>query len=351
MKKILSALLAIMMITTIFAGCSKPAPAPAPAPAPGAPAPAPAPSPEKKYEWTMGTAYDQKAPPAVAAAKFAEDMNKATNGNVTINFHTNSAIGTEKDQMIAVAADELEFTLGGMLSLDMYAPDYGFFSAPYLFKDMDHLKNLIDSDIGIAMKKKLTDANLNPIGLMYRGIRNTSSNTPINSPDDLKGIKIRMTELPSWVAIWGKDGLGGTTIPIPLGELYSALQTGVVSASEGPYEQLANNKFYEVQKCLVNTKHVYEWCALYVSEKLRASLSPELQATMDKLAKEDMTDYGSKLAEEKAEGFRQELLKGGMQEVNPDIAPFGEKVKSVYDKFFKEVWTASTYEDVMKYAK
>ena len=308
-----------------------------------------APAQGKKYELTLGSAYDGKSPPYLAGVKFAEEVKAATNGNVIINCTSNSAIGSEREQFIAVAANEQDLTVGGILPVDMYCPEYGFMAAPYLFKNMDHIKKVMASPLGDGMKAKLKANNLNLIGVNWRGQRHTSSNRPIRTPADVRGLKIRMTEMPSWVAIWGKDGLGGTTVPIVLGELYSSLQTGVVDASEGPYEQLATYKFYEVQKYLVNTGHVQEWCGLFASEKMLQSLPPEYRKIMEQKAVSCMTEWGSKLAEEKAVDFRKELIAGGMEEININVPEFTNAVMAVYDKFFRETWKASTMAEVQKY--
>jgi tripartite ATP-independent transporter DctP family solute receptor len=304
----------------------------------------------KKYEFSLGSAYDKSAPPVTAATRYAEDVQAATGGVITINVFPNSAIGTEREQFTRLAANELEFTVGGILTIDMYCPEYGFLSAPFLYRDMNHIKNIMAGPPGEAMRKKFLENNTSRLGIVWRGVRNTSSNRPIRTPDDVKGLKIRMTEMPSWVAVW-RDGLGGTTVPVVLGELYGALQNGVVEASEGPYEQLATYKLYEVQKYLINTNHVMEWCGLYASQKMLDSLPPELSKILDEKAKSVMTDYGSKLCEIKAEDFRLRLLKGGMQEINVDVEEFTQKLLPVYEKFFNEKKWVSGLQEVMSYAK
>ena len=305
----------------------------------------------KVYEFSLGSAYDGKSPPFLAGVRFADEVKAATNGNVIINTFSNSALGTEREQFIAVAADELDFTVGGILPVDMYCPEYGFMAAVYLYKDMNHIRNVFNSKLGDGMKAKFLENNLNLIGVNWRGQRHTSSNRPIRTPADVKGLKIRMTEMPSWVAIWGADGLGGTTVPIVLGELYSSLQTGVVDASEGPYEQLATYKLYEVQKYLINTGHVQEWCALYASEKMLKTLPPEYRKIIEEKAVSCMTDWGSQLAADKAGDFRKELLAGGMEEININVQEFTNAVMAVHEKFFRDTWKASTFAEIQSFAK
>ena len=306
---------------------------------------------DRVYQLTLGSAYDGQSPPFLAAVRFAEDVRERTNGRVVINTFSNSVLGTERDQFVAVAANELDFTVGGMLVIDMYCPEFGFLSAPYLFRDMAHTQRVMASHLGERMMQILVENNLNLIGLNWRGQRHTSSNRAIRSPADVRGLRIRMTEMPSWVAVWGADGLGGTTVPIVLGELYTALQTGVVEASEGPYEQLATFKFQEVQNYLINTGHVQEWCGIYASERMLQSLPIEYRRIVEERAAYWMTDFGSQLAEEMSGRFRQELLDGGMQEININVQDFTNAVMPVYERWFRERWTVSTMAEIQSFAR
>jgi tripartite ATP-independent transporter DctP family solute receptor len=336
MKKVMVTMLALGMLalpTAVFAGGSKEGQAA-----------------DKVYELTCASAYTDQSPPVLAGKKFAEEVKAATNGKVIINIFTDSSLGTETEQLTAVAANELDFTISGLLTVDMYCPEYGFMTAPYLYKDQAHLKTVMEGRIGNEMKAKFMEHNTNLLAVVYRGERNTSSNKPIHTPADVKGLKIRMTNNPSWVAIWGPQGLGGVTIPIVIPELYSALQTGTVEASEGPYEQLAVNKFYEVQKYLINTKHVNEWGGLYASEKMLKSLPPEYRKIVEDRAAA-MAIEGTRLCAEMAEKFHQQLLDGGMQEINIDVPAFSAAVTAVYDKFFTETWKASTFAEIQSFAK
>ena len=109
--------------------------------------------------------------------------------------------------------------------------------------------------------------------------------------------------------IWGPDTLGATAITMPLGELYGALQNGTAEASEGPYEQLATNKFYEVQDYVINTNHVYEWVAVFISEKTYQKLPEDLQDILSEYAVSSFGDYCTELNQETADSYLQELVK------------------------------------------
>lgn len=129
----------------------------------------------------------------------------------------------------------------------------------------------------------------------------------------------------SWVSIWGPDTLGATAITMPLGELYGALQNGTAEASEGPYEQLATNKFYEVQDYVINTNHVYEWVAVFISEKTYQKLPEDLQDILSEYAVSSFGDYCTELNQETADSYLQELVDNGMEVIEPDREAFRKK--------------------------
>lgn len=305
----------------------------------------------EKYEFSLSMTYDVKSPMAVAAQKFSDDVKNASGGRLVINLFTNSALGSEADSYIAVAGDELEMTCAGVQGLDAYAPRYSFLSAPFLFKDTNHIKAVVDSEIGDGMKEDFIEDNLRMLGIGYRTPRVMSSNKPVQTPDDLNGLKMRVSEMSSWVSIWGPDTLGATAITMPLGELYGALQNGTAEASEGPYEQLATNKFYEVQDCVINTNHVYEWVAIFISEKTYQKLPEDLQNILSEYAASSFGEYCTKLNQDTADSYLQELIDNGMEVIEPDRDAFQEKALSSYDKWFANEWTVTNYDEVMSYAK
>ncbi len=306
---------------------------------------------DETYEFSLSMTYDVKSPMAVAAQKFSDDVKEASDGRLVINLFTNSALGSETDSYIAVAGDELEMTCAGVQGLDAYAPRYSFLSAPFLFKDTDHIKAVVDSEIGDGMKEDFIEDNLRMLGIGYRTPRVMSSNKPVRTPDDLNGLKMRVSEMSSWVSIWGPDTLGATAITMPLGELYGALQNGTAEASEGPYEQLATNKFYEVQDYVINTNHVYEWVAVFISEKTYQKLPEDLQDILSEYAVSSFGDYCTELNQETADSYLQELVDNGMEVIEPDREAFQEKALSSYDKWFADEWTVTDYDEVMSYAK
>ena len=358
MKRVALAMAGMMVLSLAGCGSSNSNPAAAAGadktaadPSAAAATSAAAASSDETYEFSLSMTYDVKSPMAVAAQKFSDDVKEASDGRLVINLFTNSALGSETDSYIAVAGDELEMTCAGVQGLDAYAPRYSFLSAPFLFKDTDHIKAVVDSEIGDGMKEDFIEDNLRMLGIGYRTPRVMSSNKPVRTPDDLNGLKMRVSEMSSWVSIWGPDTLGATAITMPLGELYGALQNGTAEASEGPYEQLATNKFYEVQDYVINTNHVYEWVAVFISEKTYQKLPEDLQDILSEYAVSSFGDYCTELNQETADSYLQELVDNGMEVIEPDREAFQEKALSSYDKWFADEWTVTDYDEVMSYAK
>lgn len=306
---------------------------------------------DEKFEFSLSMTYDVKSPMAVAAQKFCDDVKEASEGRLVINLFTNSALGSEADSYIAVAGDELEMTCAGVQGLDAYAPRYSFLSAPFLFKSTDHIKAVVDSEIGDGMREDFLEDNLRMLAIGYRTPRVMSSDKPVHTPDDLNGLKMRVSEMSSWVSIWGPDTLGATAITMPLGELYGALQNGTAEASEGPYEQLATNKFYEVQDYVINTNHVYEWVAIFISDKTWQKLPADLKEIMDTYAQTDFAEYCTTLNQETADSYLKELVDNGMEVIEPDNDAFQKKALDSYDKWFSEEWTVTDFDEVMSYAE
>jgi len=303
---------------------------------------------EKAIQIDVATIYDAKAPPTLGTAKFKELVEERSNGAIQVNLFTSGALGSEKDIFNLLSGNELQMVLGGIQGVDQFATEYMFITAPYLITGWDHIRAILEGDLGRKMIKELDKKNVHIIGVNYRGIRNTTSNKPIKTPKDMNGLKLRLPEVSSWVATW--KGIGAMPTPIALPELYGALQTKVVDASEGPYEQFATSKLFEVQKYVVNTNHVYEPCWLYISKSFLESLPKDLQEIITSSAKEAML-YADDLADKMAADFLKQCTDNGMTVIDPDLATFQEAAKPVLEKMFETTWTATTYDEVMEYSK
>ncbi|MDQ0338313.1 tripartite ATP-independent transporter DctP family solute receptor [Caldalkalibacillus uzonensis] len=291
----------------------------------------------------IATVFDEKSAPAKGAAKFAELVNERANGEIEVNFFPNGSLGSARENYEAVRSGDLEMVLEGYTGVDMYAPEYMFFTAPFLFQSMEHMQAAFYGDLGEQMFAKMADAGFQIIGTIMRGPRHMTANKPIETPDDVKGLNLRMPEIEAWVAAW--EAIGASPTPVALPELYGALQTGVVEASEGPYEQIYTFNLHEVQDYLINTGHVYEAAFMWMNKDLWDSLSPEHQQLIQEAAEEAMA-YADAEAVSDADQFYHEMLEAGMQAVEVDKEAFIEKARPGLERFFQESWTVTSLEEI-----
>lgn len=301
-----------------------------------------------KMNLDVACVYDAASAPALGGAKFAELIAEKSGGNIKVNLFTNGALGTEKDNFTMLAANELDLVIGGIQPIDMYAPEYGFLYAPYVIVSWEHLDHVLASELGDGMRARLAESNIHALAINYRGIRETTSNKAIYTPDDMKDVKFRLSEITSWVTFW--KGVGALTTPVALTELYSALQTNVVEASEGPYEQFATNKLYEVQKYVINTHHIYEPTWLYISETLYQSMNDETRLLIDECAEEAMS-YANEQATILSEKFLNEMLDNGCELIEPDVAAFQAEAERILPDMFTTTWTVTTLDEVRAMAE
>lgn len=298
---------------------------------------------KETLEIDIASVYNEASAMAKGVKKFEELVEERSEGAIEVNFFPNGSLGTERENFEAVASGDLQGVLGGWQGPDMYAPEYMFFTAPFLFNSMDHMLNVWNGDLGQQVKDKMSEAGVHHIGTIIRGERNMTANKAFTTPEEVQGLKLRLPEIEAWVASW--EAIGASPTPVALPELYGALQTGVAEASEGPYEQFATFKLQEVQSHIINTGHVYETTFLWLNTELWKSLSPEQQELIQKASDEAMT-FANETAKSDNEKFLKELKEAGMKVVDADVDAFVEKAQPGLKKFFDEKWTVTSLEEI-----
>lgn len=302
----------------------------------------------KPVEYDLATAYAADSAPGKVAEKFSELVDQKTGGKVKINVFAGGSLGSEKENFLSVSSGSLPFVLGGTTGIAAFEPQYDWFVAPYLMKDAEQIRNIWNGELGARVKAAMESHNLKYLGMMKRGNRQTTANKPIKNLSDVSGLKLRLPEQESWLRIW--KGLGALPTPIPLPELYGALQTKVADASEGPFEQIATFRLDEVQKYLILTDHVVDVTYLWVEKSLFDGLSADVQKAIEEAATEALA-YGDQLVNENDQKLFQELQRRGMQVVEPDVEAFREKAAPLLDDLFKNYWKSTTLEEIQSYAK
>jgi tripartite ATP-independent transporter DctP family solute receptor len=258
-------------------------------------------------------------------AKIVADKTK---GELEIQLFPASQLGSERDAAEGLQLGTLEMTLTSTGPLGAFVPEVKVFNLPFLFKDRDEAYKVLDGAIGEEIAAKFVPKGIRSLGWYENGFRNiTNSRNPINKPEDLKGLKIRVME--DNVFILTMKAMGASPLPMAFGELYSALDQKTVDAQENPLAVIDSSKFQEVQKFLAMTGHFYSPSMLLVSEKFWQKLTKDQQQIMMDAAKEAKA-YERKLSMEADQTLEAKLAKEGMTVTKPDKAPFMAVVKSVY---------------------
>lgn len=303
----------------------------------------------EKMSLKFGHPATADQPIQTAAEQFAKNVSERTGGAVTIEIFPAEQIGTEKDMVEQTKAGAIHFVWGAPGTLGAYVPQIEILTGPFLFADWDEAKKVMQSDVAQEIYKKLEDEhNLKVLdAAWYLGWRYVTANKRITSPDDMKGLKMRAPAIPLYVETF--KALGANPTPLPLGEVYTALQTGVVDAQENPIPLIYGQKFYEVQKYVIGTRHMLQSNIVTTNAQWFNGLPAELQ----QIIKEEIVKAGELMTElqMKAEQENVDLIKAaGVEFVEVDRGPFREKTAVVYE-IFQDVWGKDLYQRILDVIK
>jgi tripartite ATP-independent transporter DctP family solute receptor len=195
---------------------------------------------------------------------FASEIAKRTQGRYRIEQYPNSALGGELEMLKAVQLGTVDLAFITGAPLPNFMPDIGVFNIPFLFRDLAHAHAVLDGPIGQSYLEKFREKGLVALAWGENGMRHiTNSKHEIRSPEDLKGLKLRLPQ--SDVMLAGFKALGADVSPLAFPQLYGALQSGQFDGQENPIATIQSSKFYQVQKYLTLTGHVYDPAILFIS--------------------------------------------------------------------------------------
>ena len=288
--------------------------------------------------------YETSEPFHTESVWAAEEFEKRTNGRYHIDVYPASQLGKETDLNQGLSLGSVDIIISGSsFAARSFAP-IGVTYYPYIFRDADHLLAYTKSDKYKELTKGYEDKTGHHIvATTYYGTRQTTSNKPLASCADFKGLKIRVPDVPAYLAM--PQSCGANTTPIAFAEVYLALQNGTVEAQENPLTTIEAKKFYEVQKYIVLTGHIVDHLNTIVAQTAWANFSDEDKAIFTEVAQEAAARATKTIQEREAElvGFFKDK---GLTVTEVNKAEFLEAVqKSVtFDQFGyrQEDWEAIT---------
>ena len=290
---------------------------------------------------TMGAAAQAKTlrlnhnnpedhPTHISMQKMADQVEEETGGELKIRIYANGQLGTQRESTEQVQNCSLDMARSNAAELEAFVPAYAVFNLPYLFADEAHFDAVSQGEIG----QKILDAGVeNGIrGLAYytEGARSFYAGKPILSPADLKGMKIRVQPSPSAVRM--VELLGGNPTPIGWGELYSALQQGVVDGAENNPTALTTARHGEVAKHFSLDEHTVIPAVMFISNCAWDELTPEHQEIVARAARESMIAHGETWTEVSQAAIEEARSELGVEVHEVDKAPFIEAVQPMYDE-------------------
>lgn len=267
--------------------------------------------------------------------KFAELVDKKTNGQVEIQIYPSDQLGGQRQELEGCMVGTHDMVLVSTMIISNFDKSAGVFDLPFIFSNRDHVFKVLDGDIGQEVSKKLEQNGMKVLAYWENGFRHiTNSKVAIKKPEDLKGLKIRVPESPVYIDTF--TTLGAAATPMAFGEVFSALQLKTVDGQENPAAHVIHNAFYEVQDYLSLTGHFYTAEPLVMSKDLFDKMPEDVQKALIEAA-EEARDFERKLAADQEADFIKQIKEKGMTVVEDvDIAAFQKAVEPVYDKYRQE---------------
>ncbi|MEW6672717.1 MAG: TRAP transporter substrate-binding protein [Thermodesulfobacteriota bacterium] len=269
----------------------------------------------------------------VCAKEFAKRANAKLGAKATVQAFGSSQLGNDREMLRKLKLGTITFALPSTV-MSSVVDVFGLFEMPFLVKDRDHMRKIRDQVMVPKMMPAVEKQGYQILAVWENGFRHiTNSKRPINVPEDLKDLKLR-TPKGAWRVKMFKT-YGANPTPMAFSEVFVALQTGVIDGQENPYAQIYPAKFYEVQKYLSITGHVYTPAYVTTGKSAFAKLPADVQQVLKDVAVE-MQEFVYATAE-KMEDDLLKKLKARMQVNTADKKAFIAASGSIYEEFGKQV--------------
>jgi tripartite ATP-independent transporter DctP family solute receptor len=292
----------------------------------------------ESYEIKFGIGLAEDSPQALSVKYFGEILEQRSDGRITVNMFPNSQVGDDLQMMNALQSGTLEMTYPSTSPAASIVPELKLFDLPFLFPTAEDADEVLDGEIGQQMLDAFDGSGIEALAFAENGYRQlTNSERPVRTPEDVAGLRIRVMENPIQVSIW--ETLGANPTSMAFGEVFTALEQGVVDGQENPWSTILTSRFDEVQAYGSETRHVYTPFIIMIGEQFFEALSPEDQELIREAAVQ-ARDYQRTISREYNDYAREQLAERGMEvaELTDDeVTQFQEAVQPVYDRWRDEI--------------
>lgn len=281
----------------------------------------------------LGHGLDISHPVHKAMEFMSQRLEEKSGGTMTIDIYPNNQLGSERECLELLQIGSLGMTKVSTGVLENFVPSMQILGLPFLFRDKEHRFEVLEGEIGEYFLNKSLDKRLKGLTFYDAGSRSFYSKKLVETPEDLKGLKLRVME--SATAINMVKNLGGSPTPIAWGELYTALQQGIVDGAENNLPSFYLSRHYEVCKYFVVDEHTSLPDELVISTLVWNKLSQQQQSWLKEAAMES-SEYQKGIWREAELEALEEIQKAGVTVTVPDKELFRERVQPMYEEFSKD---------------
>jgi len=268
------------------------------------------------------------------AKKFKEELEARSDGKITLTIYPNSTIGGDRDLVEGMQMGTVDFGLiAGVLG--NFEPSIQLLELPYLFRSQDEFDTVIGGEIGAEIAENVRqNANVRILNWWERGSRQVTSMKPINGLEDLKGLKIRVPEIPAMVATW--RSMGANPTPMAWSEVYTGLEQHVIDAQENPIPFIYGGRLGEVQDYLAFTNHKFEYVTLAMSELRWNQLTDEQKKIITEAAAAATAAENEAVRTQTSEMLKK-MVDQGLQVTEPNMDEIAAAAVAAHEPFAKTV--------------
>lgn len=270
-------------------------------------------------------------PVGVGLDHFAKRVEELSGGEMKVQVYPNGTLGNARETVEGMQIGTIDITTVTVGVLSNFTPAVDFFQLPFIWDDQYHLQRAIEGPLGDLVKEKLIEAGFYPLGFSTSGARQLYTDREINGVEDIEGMKLRTMDSPQIVEAWRL--LGAIPTPIAWGEVYQALQTGVVDGAESNFPAWISAKHYEQARNGYRINYMDSGRIYMISAQMAEQLGPERVGILEQAMHEAIHDFILPLYEKEDTAAAETVKKYGAQIVELDIAPFKSAVAPLHEEY------------------
>jgi len=280
-------------------------------------------------------------PTVVAEKSMGDTLTKETNGELTFQYFPGGVLGSEKEVIEQMQVGAVQLSRVSLGIVGPVVPDVNVFNMPFIFRDQQHMRNVIDGPVGDEILDKITNSEFGLVALAWMdgGTRNIYTKKPVRKLEDLKGMKIRVQGNPMFIDMM--NAMGGNGIAMDTGEIFSALQTGVIDGAENNPPTLLEHNHFQNAKFYSLTGHLILPEPIVMSKITWEKLTPDQQKMVKTAAKAAQAEERV-LWDKKSAASEEKLKAAGVEFIEVDKKPFYDATAPVREKY------GAKYADLIK---